>query len=63
MAINCWWLNKMINNGGSGSEKRNSLSNIINHQPVIEKIKWYAKDLYDAKYQLLINKREGTGLK
>ena len=53
----------MINNGGSGSEKRNSLSNIINHQPVIEKIKWYVKDLYDAKYQFLINKREGTGLK
>ena len=49
--------------GGSGSGKNNSLSNLINHQPDIEKIYLYAKDPYEAKYQLLINKQESTGLK
>ena len=33
------------------------------HQPDIGKISLYAKDLYKAKYQFLINKRENTGLK
>ena len=36
---------------------------MINHQPDIDKIYFYAKDPYEAKYQLLINKRESTGLK
>ena len=31
----------------------------MNHQPDIHKIYLYAKDPYEAKYQLLINKREG----
>ena len=35
----------------------------INHQPDIDKIYLYAKDLYETKYQFLINKRESTGLK
>ena len=43
--------------------KRNALLNLINHEPDIDKIYLYAKDLYEAKYQLLINKRESTGLK
>ena len=63
MAINCSWPIQVINNGGSGSGKRNSLSNLINEQPVIEKINLYIKDPYDPKYQLLITKREATGLK
>ena len=37
--------------------------NLINNQPDIDKIYLYAKDPYEAKYQFLINKREGTGLK
>ena len=49
--------------GGSGSEKTNASSNLINNQPDIDKIYLYAKDLYEAKYQFLINKREIIGLK
>ena len=37
--------------------------NLINNQPDIDKIYLYAKDLYEDKYQFLINKRESTGLK
>ena len=49
--------------GGSGSGKTNSLFNLINQQPDIDKIYLYAKDPYEAKYQFLISKRECTGLK
>ena len=49
--------------GGSGSGKTNSLFNLINYQPDIDKIYLYTKDPYEAKYQFLINKRESTGLK
>ena len=35
----------------------------MNHEPDIDKIYLYAKDPYESKYQLLINKRESTGLK
>ena len=47
----------------SGSGKTNSLFNLINHQPHIDKIYLYSKDPYEAKYQFLINKKESTGLK
>ena len=40
-----------------GSGKGNSLFNLINQQPDIDKIYLYAKDPYEAKYQYLINKR------
>ena len=40
-----------------GLEKTNSLFSLISHQPDIAKICLYAKDPYEAKYQLLINKR------
>ena len=43
--------------GGSGSGKTNLLFILINHQPDIDKIYLYAKDLYEEKYQFLINKR------
>ena len=49
--------------GGSGSEKTNSLFNLISQQPDIGKTYLYAKDPYEAKYQFLINKRESTELK
>ena len=48
---------------GCGSGKTNTLLNLINNQPDIDKIHSYAKDPYEAKYQFLINKRENTGLK
>ena len=47
----------------SGSGKSSSLFNLISQQPDIDNIYLYAKDPYEAKYQLLINKREITGLK
>ena len=49
--------------GGFGGGKTNSLSNLTNQQPDIDKIYLYTKDPYEAKYQFLINKRESTGLK
>ena len=48
---------------GFGTGKTNSLLNIINNQPDTDKIYLYTKDLYEAKYQYLINKREKVGLK
>ena len=49
--------------GGSGSGKTNALRNLINDRPDIDKTYLHAKDPSQAKYQLLINKRESTGLK
>ena len=49
--------------GGSGSGKTNSLFNLINQHPDIDKIYLYAKDSYEAKYQFLIKKREDVGTK
>ena len=49
--------------GYSGSGKTNALLNLIKKQPDIDKIYLYAKDSYEDKYQFLINKREGIGLK
>ena len=43
--------------GGSGFGKTNTLLNLISLQPDIDKIYLYAKDPYEAKYQLLIKKR------
>ena len=48
--------------GGSGSWKTYVLLNLIENQPGIDKIYLYAKDPYEAKYQYLINKREGVGI-
>ena len=48
--------------GGSGSGKTMVLLNLINNRPDIDKIYLYAKDLYEAKYQYLIKKREKVGL-
>ena len=42
--------------------RKNKLLNLINNQPDIDKVYLYAKDLYEAKYQFLINKRESAGL-
>ena len=48
---------------GSGSSKTNSLFNLINHQPGIDKIYLYAKDPYEAKYQFSFKKCEDFGTK
>ena len=43
--------------GGYESGKTIALFNLINYEPDIEKILLYVKYPYEAKYQLLINKR------
>ena len=43
---------------GSGSVKTNTLLNLINNHPDIDKICMYAKDPYETKHQHLISKRE-----
>ena len=45
----------------SGSGKTNALLNLINHESDIDKIYLCDKDPYEAKHQLLINKKESTG--
>ena len=54
---------KILIIGGSGSGKANALLNLIHNQEDIDKIYLHAKDPYEDKYNLLINKRESTGLK
>ena len=49
--------------GGPGSGKMNALLNFINKQQDIDKVYLYAKDPYEAKYEILIDKRESVGLK
>ena len=49
--------------GGSGSGKTNTLLNLIGNEPDIDTIYLYSKYPYQAKYQLLINKKESTRLK
>ena len=46
----------------SGFRKTNSLFNLIINQPDIHKTCLFAEDQYEVKYQLLIIKREHTGL-
>ena len=47
---------------GSGSGKTNVLLNLIENQPDIDELYLYAKDLYEVKYQYLINKSEGVAI-
>ena len=44
------------------AREKNALLNQINNDLHIDKIYLYSKDPYEAKYQILINKRECTGL-
>ena len=48
--------------GSSGSRKTNTLQNLINHEPGIDKMYLFAKDPCEAKFWL-INLGENTGLK
>ena len=48
---------------GFRSGKTNSLFNLINQLPDIDKIQLYAKNPYEEKYQFLINKKESTVLR
>ena len=62
MARNSWSSIQNIISRSSGSGNTNALFNLINHEPDINKIYLYVKDLYEAKFKLLIDKRESTGL-
>ena len=55
-----WYRTLII--GGSGSGKINALLNVINNQPNIDKIYFYAEGSYEAKYQYSINIREKVRL-
>ena len=44
-------------------KKINALLNLISFQVDIDKFYFYVKDLYQAKYELLINKHEDVGLR
>ena len=48
---------------GSGSEKTNTLLNLINQQNHIDKIYWYARDFNEPKYKTLIKKCKDAGIK
>ena len=54
---------RILIDGGSRSGITNLLLNLINNEPDINKKLLYGKDLYEAKYQLLFNKRESAELK
>ena len=49
--------------GGCGSSKTSALFDLINDELDSDKIYLYAKDSFEAKHQLFINKRESTRLK
>ena len=53
---------RILTIGGSRSGKTNTLLNLTNNQPDIDKIYLYAKDPYEDKYQFLIKKRESIGI-
>ena len=42
--------------GVSGPGKTNLLLNLINNEPDVDKMYLFAKDIYNAKYHMLINK-------
>ena len=48
--------------GGSGSGKKNVFLNLIENKPDIDKIYFYAKDPYEAKYKYLIKIREKVAI-
>ena len=47
--------------GGTRSRKTNALFNMINHKLYTDKIHFYEKNPYEAKYQVLINNRDNAG--
>ena len=51
-----------INNRGLRIQKNKCNIKFNTKQPDIDKIYLYAKDPYEAKYQYLINKREGLAI-
>ena len=63
MVTNPWSSIPNINIGGSGSGTRNSVFNLINQQPDIDKIHLHSKYPHEAKHPFLIRKRKDAGAK
>ena len=63
MATNFWPSIKNNNSWRFWIWGKNALLNLITNWPYIDKLFLYAKVPYEAKYHLLIQKREATGLK
>ena len=60
------WPFRMLIIGPSGSDKTNTLLNLIqnlNETTPVDKIYLYAKDLSEPKYAFLINNRKNAGIK
>ena len=57
------WPFRMLIIGPSVSGKTNTLLHLINNLHPIDKIYLYAKEINEAKYEYLINKREQAGIK
>ena len=49
--------------GGSESGKTNALQSLVNHKLNTDKSNLYNKNSYKSRYQFLIKKHEGAGLK
>ena len=54
---------KILIINGSGSGEVNTLFSLIDEQNDIEKIYFYARDLNEPKYKILIKKRKDAGIK
>ena len=63
MPANSWSSVRNIHSWRLRIWKKNSLCNLINQQPDIDEIYFYTQDPYEAKYQLLIRKREYVATK
>ena len=53
---------RILITGDSLFGKTNALLNLIENQPDIGKMYLHVKDPYEAKYQYVINKKEGVGM-
>ena len=56
-------LYRILITDGPRSRKTKTLINLINNQPDVDKIHFYARDLYKTKCQLLVKKAESVELK
>ena len=63
MARNSWSSIQNINNWSLRILNYKFIRNLRNLQPYVDNIYLYAEDIYEGKYQLLINKRESSDLK
>ena len=60
---NSWPFIQNFSSWDSRTGKTNALLNLVSHQPDVDRIYFYAKDPYEATYQLLINKLKGADIK